>query len=102
MFRLITYLLLVGLVTGLARADAQEKKKMKIEKKWSGSVVDESLPKPDVITNAKALEAIWKSYAIKADLPKIDFSKELVVGVYSVGSKLDIAGATLDEKGNLD
>ena len=34
-------------------------------------------------------------------MPKVDFTKEIVVAVYSSGSKLNIAGASLDDKGDL-
>ena len=82
-------------------ADAQ-KKKVTVSKTWSGSVADEKAMKPDAITNAKAFEALWKEWKAQGDVPKVDFAKDIVVGVYSVGSKLNLAGANLDERGNLD
>ncbi len=63
------------------------------------------------------MNAVWK---VASELPKLDFAKEsaplrrlrvaakralggmIVVGVYSVGSSLNMAGADLDEKGNLN
>ena len=81
---------------------AAQKKKVEIQKKtWNGSVDDEKAAKPDCITSAKGLEAVWKSFKIEGDAPKVDFTKDIVVGVYSVGSKLNLAGATLDDKGDL-
>lgn len=81
----------------------KQKLKVPIDMKWSGSVDDENLMKdaPQAITSAKSFEKIWKAWKIKGDVPKVDFAKFLVVGVYSQGSKLNMAGATLDEKGNL-
>jgi hypothetical protein len=79
-----------------------QKKKIDVKMKWSGSVEDEKLMKPNAITNAKDLEAVWKAWKVTGDMPKVDFTKELVVAVYSVGSKLNLAGANLDEKGNLE
>ena len=68
---------------------------------WSGSVEDEKAIKPEFITSAKGLEAVWKAWKIEGDVPKVDFTKDIVVAVYSVGSKLNMAGANLDEKGDL-
>ena len=79
-----------------------QKKKVEITKKWSGSVEDRKAMKPDCITSAKQLEAIWKAWKAKGDVPKVDFTKDLVVAVYSVGSRLNMAGASLDAKGNLN
>ena len=81
---------------------AAQKKKVEVTKKWSGSVEDEKLMKPDCITSAKGLEAVWKAWKIDGDVPKVDFAKDIVVAVYSPGSKLNIAGANLDDKGNLE
>jgi hypothetical protein len=81
---------------------AAQKKKVALVKTWSGSVDDEKASQPPVITSAKALEALWKAWKIPGDMPKVDFTQEIVVAVYSVGSKLNIAGANLDEQGNLE
>jgi hypothetical protein len=78
-----------------------QKKKIDISQKWNGSVDDEKAPKPDVITSAKGLEAVWKAWKAEGDVPKVDFMKNIVVAVYSPGSKLNIAGANLDDQGNL-
>jgi hypothetical protein len=80
---------------------AAQKTKVAVVKTWSGSVDDEKAAQPEVIISAKALETAWKAWKVAADLPKVDFTKEIVVAVYSGGSKLNIAGADLDEKGNL-
>ena len=103
MFRLLVCALLGGLI--LAAAPNQglaQKKKVEISKKWSGSVEDEKAIKPEVITSAKGLEAVWKAWKVKGEVPKVDFTTDMIVAVYSVGSKLDMAGANLDDKGNLD
>jgi hypothetical protein len=104
MFRLLVVAVVAAFVVA-AVAPSQalaQKKKVEITKKWSGSVADEKAIKPEVITSAKTLEAVWKAWKIEGDVPKIDFTKDIIVAVYSVGSKLNIAGANLDEKGNLD
>jgi len=103
MFRLLVGGLVGGLI--LAAAPNQglaQKKKVEISKKWSGSVDDEKAIKPEVITSAKGLEAVWKAWKVKGEVPKVDFTTDMIVAVYSVGSKLDMAGANLDDKGNLD
>jgi hypothetical protein len=102
MFRLVVCAVLSGFVFAAVSPQASaEAKKVEITKQWSGSVDDEKLMKPEFITSAKELEAVWKAWKIKEDLPKVDFEKDLVVAVYSTGSKLKLAGAKLDDKGNL-
>jgi hypothetical protein len=83
-------------------SQALEKKKVAIAEKWSGSVENEAVMKPECITSAKSLAAVWKAWKVKGEVPKIDFTKNIVVAVYSVGSKLDLAKVTLDDVGNLD
>ncbi len=102
MLRLLICVLFGGLVLTLAVPQAvAQKKKVDVKMKWDGSVDDEKALKPDAITSEKGLEAVWKAWKVKGDMPKIDFSKEIVVAVYSVGSKLNMAGVNLDDKGNL-
>jgi hypothetical protein len=70
---------------------------------WSGSVDDEALQKgaPTVITNADALQKLWKDWKIGDKAPEVDFTKELVVITTTVGSKIRF-GASLDaDKGDL-
>ena len=103
MFRMFVCAMIAGCVFAVAAPQASaQKKKVEIGQKWSGSVDDEKLAKPECITSAKGLEAVWKSWKIDGDVPKVDFTKDLVVAVYSVGSKLNMAGANLDDNGNLD
>jgi hypothetical protein len=104
MLRVSVCVLLAGFVfTALTPSEAlAQKKKLQIGQKWSGSVDDEKAIKPDCITTAKGLEAVWKAWKAAGDVPKVDFDKNIVVAVYSVGSKLNMAAAILDEKGNLD
>jgi hypothetical protein len=103
MLRLLACLLFGGLLLAtVAAPDAlAQKKKIEVKKTWSGSVDNEKAMKPEVITNAKSLEAVWKEWKAAGEVPKVDFTKDIVVAVYSSGSKLNLAGATLDDKGNL-
>jgi hypothetical protein len=103
MFRLLVCAVLTGFVLlGVTSQGSAEAKKVEITKQWSGSVEDEKLMKPEFITSTKGLEAVWKAWGIKGDVPKVDFTKDMVVAVYSSGSKLNMAGAKLDDKGNLE
>jgi hypothetical protein len=102
MFRLLVCALAGFVLAAVAPSDAlAQKKKVEITKKWSGSVEDEKAMKPEYITSAKTLEAVWKAWKIQGDVPKVDFTKDIIVAVYSSGSKLSLAGASLDDKGNL-
>jgi hypothetical protein len=96
--------LLAGLVLAAVSVQdvAAQKKKVEIGMKWNGSVEDEKAVKPDVITSAKGLAAVWKAWKVAGDVPKVDFDKNIVVAAYSVGSSLNIASVNLDDKGNLD
>src|SRR4051794_21323206 len=104
MFRLLGCAVLAGLVivAGAPPEAAAQKAKVEITKKWSGSVEDEKASKPECITTAKGLETVWKAWKVKGDVPKVDFADNMVVAVYSVGSRLNMAGANLDDKGNLE
>ena len=90
-------------MTSISGQGELQKKKIEITKKWSGSVDDgNQKDAPSCLTSAKALEDVWKAWKIAGDMPKIDFTKDIVVAVYSSGSKLNMTGATVDEKGNLE
>lgn len=103
MYRGFLFVMLLSVIFAAitpSNADAQ-KKKVPIAKTWSGSVDDEKAIKPEVVTSAKQLEIVWKAWGVKDEMPKIDFKTDMVVAVYSEGSKLNIAGASLDDNGNL-
>ena len=74
MFRWLVCAVLAGsaFIAGASQAAAQ-KKKVEITKKWSGSVENEKAIKPECITSAKGLEAVWKDWKIEGDVPKVDF-----------------------------
>jgi hypothetical protein len=102
MSRWLVCAVLAGLAfAAVAPPAAAQKKKVEITQKWSGSVADEKAIKPECITSAKGLEAVWKAWKIAGDVPKVDFTKAIVVAVYSGGSKLNMAGANLDNNGDL-
>jgi hypothetical protein len=102
MYRWFVCVALVATVVAItAPLASAERKKVEVTKKWSGSVDNEKASKPEVITSQKGLEAVWKEWKIKGDAPKVDFTKNIVVAVYSPGSKLNLGGATLDDKGDL-
>jgi hypothetical protein len=100
---LILALLGCFVLLALAVPDAvAQKKKVEVTKKWSGSVDNDKASKPECITNAKILDAVWKEWKAAGELPRVDFTKEIVVAVYSSGSNLNLAGANLDANGNLE
>jgi hypothetical protein len=93
-------LVIVAVVVSDARA---EKKAVKLEKEWKGSIDDEALAKdaPTVIGDAKALEKLWNAWKIEGKAPAVDFTKELIIIATTSGSKLRLS-ASLDDKGNLE
>jgi hypothetical protein len=93
---------LVALTLSTSAVQAQGQP-LVMTKTWKGSVKDASLQKsaPEVITNTKALEALWKSWKIDGPVPSIDFTKEIVLLATTVGSQLNLT-AKLDKDGNVD
>jgi hypothetical protein len=93
-------LTILAVVVSDARA---EKKAVKLEKEWKGSVDDEALAKdaPVVIVDAKALEQLWKAWRIEGKVPAVDFEKELVIISRTSGSRLRLS-ASLYDNGNLE
>ena len=89
-------------VIGLAGVARAELKPVKPSKTWTGSVADEALMRdaPHFIATAPALQQLWKSWGIAGDVPKVDFTRELVVLGVTRGSRIGVS-ATLDEKGDL-
>lgn len=97
---LLVPLVIVAVVVSDARA---EKKAVKLEKEWKGSVDNEALATnaPAVIVDAKALEKLWKAWQIEEKVPAVDFKKELIIITTTSGSKLRLS-ASIDDKGNLE
>ena len=98
---------LVGLVAMAAvvlfSSDAlAQRKAVKPNKEWTGSVEDEKLAKgaPECITSAKGLQKLWKAWKLPDKAPEVNFTKEIVILTTTEGSKLKLFAA-LDEKGNL-
>ena len=99
----VAILLAVALMAAMTSQAHADKKAVKATKEWSGSVADEALQKgaPDVIASAKDLEALWKAWNVDGKQPEVDFTKEIVVVITSVGTKLKLGAALDDATGNL-
>jgi hypothetical protein len=94
---------LSGIVLALFAAEVRaQPKNVKLTNTWKGSVDDVALKKgvPEVIVSEKTLEKVWKSWKVGAKMPKIDFTKEIVILGTTSGSLLNLS-ARLDDKGNL-
>jgi hypothetical protein len=99
-------LLALLLLTGLAQGQPDGKGTVvKPNREWTGIGKDEKLlkgrPRTGVITDAKALEAIWKDWGVEGKVPAIDFGKEFVIVSTAGGPNRPRVSARLDEKGNL-
>jgi hypothetical protein len=96
-------LLPLAILAGVVSDARAEKKAVKLQKEWKGSVDDEALAKdaPAVIGDATALEKLWKAWTIQGKVPAVDFQKELVIITTTSGSKLRLS-ASLNDKGNLE
>jgi len=105
MFRwsLSAILSVLAMAAMLAPQALAAKQDVKIIKQWQGSVADEGLASsaPDYIADAGTLTKLWKKWSVAGDVPKVDFSKEIVIVTTTVGSRLSLS-ARLDDKGNLE
>jgi hypothetical protein len=101
--RVFAMLMSLAVVAVSASGARAEKKAMKLEREWHGSVENEKLAKdaPAYIVDAKALEKLWKEWNIQGKAPKVDFKTELLIVTTTSGSKLRLS-ARLDDKGNLE
>lgn len=68
---------------------------------WNGRIPDGASAAPAIITDQATLEKLWGAWQITAPLPRIDFSKELVLTHVARSSLTKFMGFTLDEKGDL-
>jgi hypothetical protein len=89
----------LALIAVLAAEVRAESKAVKFTKEWKGSVAEEALQKdaPKFVTDAKALETLWKLRNIEDKLPKIDFTKEIVVLGTTKGTRIRM-WAKLDDR----
>jgi hypothetical protein len=96
-------LLLIAAVLLVVPPAQAQKKAVKLNQEWSGSVEDEGLLKgaPECITTAAGFEKLWKRWKLPGKAPGVDFDRELVVITTTSGSKLSLI-PQLDEKGNLE
>src|SRR4051812_4338766 len=102
MFRWLVCVVWAGFAcAGVAPQATARETKVEITKQWRGSVENEEAIKPECITSSRGLEAVWRAWQVEGDVPQVDFTRDIVVAVYSVGSRLNLAGATLDDSGNL-
>jgi hypothetical protein len=93
-----------GFFLFLSAAEAQTPPKaVKLTQQWKGSVADENLQKgaPEFIANEKALAKLWKDWKIEQKLPKVDFTKEIVLVATTRGSRLNLS-VRLHDNGNLE
>ena len=99
----LVLLLGLALVALLAAPALAGKTAVKTTKEWAGSVADAELSKdaPDFVSDAKALEKLWKKWGIEGKVPEVDFRKEIVIVATTVGSRLSLS-ARLNDKGDLE
>lgn len=71
-------------------------------KQWKGSMNEAETKKgfDPCVTDAETFAKLWKAWKVEGDLPKLDFTKNLVVTVTTVGSVLNLR-LSLDDMGDL-
>jgi hypothetical protein len=94
---LMVFIGCVGVVKAAGKA-------VKIEKTWDGEIALElrkQAPADGYIANEEDFAKLWKAYRGDAELPKVDFTKQIIlVAVNSDPNQLGIT-ATLDNDGDL-
>jgi hypothetical protein len=96
-----------GVVATLFLTSVLTAAELKPESSWSAVVKDDALakkaPENGVITDAKTLETLWKTWMGDEKLPTVDFDKNLVVVSLAIGgpNRPQVVSATLTE-GNLE
>jgi len=68
---------------------------------WNGWVPGAPDTAPAVITDRTTLENLWRAWQIKAPLPAVDFTRELVLTHVARSSVTRFMGFSLDEQGDL-
>lgn len=96
----------VVLATAAARSEDKPAKAVPTIQKWAGIIRDdEKLKRQAPVTghvgDAMQFEKLWKVWRPKEAVPKVDFSKELVLVVTAAGPNQVALSATLDDKGDL-
>ena len=95
----------LALAVGVRPVGAQEGEPIKPVKSWTGRIAVEQAklaPKDGYIITQKALDTLWKDWAIKGDAPKVDFDKNIVLTAMTMSSGMGI-NPSLDKKtGNLE
>jgi hypothetical protein len=107
--RLLTCSTVLVLLSSLTSDGYAEGKPVKLRRELAGSVliadkeeVDYQLKTaPEYITNAQSLKKVWTRWKIRGQLPKVDFTKEIVVVAAGKGVKIKL-DARLDDGGNLE
>ena len=94
-------LTLAALLPAAARAQA---KAVKPTAEFRGAVADVGLikeaPPGGVITSEKELQKLWTAWKVGDKMPRVDFTKDLVVLATTRGSRV-VLRVQLDDKGNL-
>jgi len=88
------------------RADDKPTKPVPVIQQWSGIIRDEEglkqqAPAAGHLTDAASFEKLWKLWRPKEALPKVDFTKEIVLVATAGGPNRVALSATLDAKGDL-
>lgn len=87
-------------------ADDKPAKPVPAIQKWSGIIRDDETLKRQApvaghIADAATFEKLWKAWRPKEAVPKVDFTKELVLVATAAGPNRVAMSATLDDKGDL-
>ena len=75
-----------------------------IIQQWSGRIgrsLQLQAPTKGYITNSGELAALWQAWAIKGDMPTIDFTKMIVVVNTSRSSVFKVASIQVDDAGEM-
>jgi len=102
LFGVLAVAFALSLPTGEVRA---EKKKLDVKVLYQGSNDDEKLvakaPPTNIITTQKAFDELFTAWKLGEQKPIIDFKKDSVLVVHTVGSKINLNAMLDTDNGNL-
>jgi phosphate transport system substrate-binding protein len=101
--RLSLFLTLGLMLSWLASSSrAIDPELIKATQEWTGSTESELLEKivPQFLTTQEGFGILWKAWALKGNLPEVDFTESIIVISTTRGSRLNVS-YSLDEKDNL-
>ena len=76
------YLIILSMIFFLCGFKLKALKTVKVERKFTGTIdkkLKGKIPAGDFVSTEKAFKELWKDWGQKGKIPKVDFTKEMVI-----------------------